>query len=77
MPITAAAASTWRVLVGFGGAAVLGVGLGLLIGLSPLMEKLFDPTIHLVIPDICSLLMALDLLDRRMVHPRRHEDRSP
>jgi NitT/TauT family transport system permease protein len=43
-----AGASTWRVLVGFGGAAVLGVGLGLLIGLSPLMEKLFDPTIQLV-----------------------------
>jgi NitT/TauT family transport system permease protein len=43
-----AAASTWRVLVGFGGAALLGVGLGLLIGLSPLMEKLFDPTIQLV-----------------------------
>jgi NitT/TauT family transport system permease protein len=43
-----ATASTWRVLVGFGGAAVLGVGLGLLIGLSPLVEKLFDPTIQLV-----------------------------
>src|SRR5262249_46693524 len=43
-----AAASTWRVLVGFGAAAVLGVGFGLLMGLSPLVEKLFDPTVQLV-----------------------------
>jgi NitT/TauT family transport system permease protein len=42
-----AAASTWRVLVGFGAAAALGVGLGLLIGLSPLVEKVVDPTIQL------------------------------
>lgn len=41
-------ASTWRVLAGFGIAAVLGVGLGLLMGLSPVIEKLFDPTIQLL-----------------------------
>ena len=40
-------ASTWRVCAGFGIAAALGVGLGLLIGLSPLVEKLLDPTIQL------------------------------
>jgi NitT/TauT family transport system permease protein len=39
-------ASVWRVLIGFGVAAVAGVGLGLLIGLSPLVEKLCDPTIQ-------------------------------
>jgi NitT/TauT family transport system permease protein len=43
-----AAASTWRVFVGFAVAAVLGVGLGLLIGLSPLVEKMVDPTIQLL-----------------------------
>ena len=41
-------ASTWRVLAGFGIAAALGVGLGLLIGLFPLVEHLFDPTIQLL-----------------------------
>jgi NitT/TauT family transport system permease protein len=41
-----AAASAWRVFVGFGAAAVLGVSLGLLIGLSPLIEKLVDPTVQ-------------------------------
>lgn len=41
-------ASTWRVFAGFAIAAVTGVGLGLLIGLSPLVEKLFDPTIQLL-----------------------------
>lgn len=43
-----ALASTWRVFAGFGIAILVGVGLGLLIGLSPLVEKLFDPTIQLL-----------------------------
>ncbi len=41
-------ASTWRVFTGFTIASCLGVGLGLLIGLSPVIEKLFDPTIQLL-----------------------------
>lgn len=43
-----AAASTARVAAGFAAAAVVGTGLGLLIGLSPLAEKLLDPTIQLL-----------------------------
>lgn len=41
-------ASGWRVLAGFAIAGLLGVAAGLLIGLSPLVERLFDPTIQLL-----------------------------
>lgn len=41
-------ASVWRVFAGFAWGAGLGTVLGLLIGLSRLMERLFDPTIQVL-----------------------------
>lgn len=41
-------ASLWRVFAGFGWGAGLGLVMGLLIGLSRLMERMFDPTIQVL-----------------------------
>ncbi len=41
-------ASVWRVFAGFAWGAGLGTMLGLLIGLSRVMERLFDPTIQVL-----------------------------
>ena len=41
-------ASIWRVFAGFGWSVALGVSAGLLIGLSRLLERLFDPTIQVL-----------------------------
>src|SRR5262249_16214470 len=41
-------ASTWRVFAGFSWGVALGIFLGLLIGLSRVMERVFDPTIHVM-----------------------------
>ena len=43
-----AAASTWRVFVGFAWGAGLGIFMGLLIGLSRVFERVFDPTIQVL-----------------------------
>jgi NitT/TauT family transport system permease protein len=43
-----AGASTWRVFVGFAWGTALGIFMGLLIGLSRLMERVFDPTIQVM-----------------------------
>ena len=43
-----AIASTWRVFVGFAWGTALGIFMGLLIGLSRLMERVFDPTIQVM-----------------------------
>lgn len=43
-----ALASTWRVFAGFGWGAGLGLVMGLLIGLSRVVERLFDPTIQVL-----------------------------
>jgi len=43
-----AAASTWRVYAGFAWGTALGIFMGLLIGLSRLMERVFDPTIQVM-----------------------------
>jgi NitT/TauT family transport system permease protein len=43
-----AAASTWRVYAGFACGTALGISMGLLIGLSRLMERVFDPTIQVM-----------------------------
>ena len=40
--------SAWRVFAGFGWGAGLGLVMGLLIGLSRLMERMFDPTIQVL-----------------------------
>jgi hypothetical protein len=39
-------ASIWRVYAGFGWGVTLGIFVGLLIGLSRLMERVFDPTLR-------------------------------
>jgi NitT/TauT family transport system permease protein len=41
-------ASTWRVFAGFGWGVALGIFVGLLIGLSKLMERMLDPTIQVL-----------------------------
>ena len=41
-------ASTWRVFTGFGWGVALGTFVGLLIGLSKLMERVLDPTIQVL-----------------------------
>jgi NitT/TauT family transport system permease protein len=41
-------ASTWRVFAGFGWGVALGIFVGLLIGLSKLMERVLDPTIQVL-----------------------------
>jgi NitT/TauT family transport system permease protein len=41
-------ASTWRVLAGFFWGVALGIFLGLMIGLSRVMERVLDPTIHVM-----------------------------
>lgn len=43
-----AAASTWRVFTGFAWGTALGIFMGLLIGLSRLMERVFDPTVQVM-----------------------------
>lgn len=43
-----AAASTWRVFTGFAWGTALGIFMGLLIGLSRLMERIFDPTVQVM-----------------------------
>jgi NitT/TauT family transport system permease protein len=43
-----AAASTWRVFAGFAWGTALGIFMGLLIGLSRLMERVFDPTVQVM-----------------------------
>jgi NitT/TauT family transport system permease protein len=43
-----AAASTWRVLAGFGWGVALGILTGLLIGLSRIMERVLDPTVQVL-----------------------------
>src|SRR5262249_12801248 len=41
-------ASTWRVFAGFGWGVALGIFVGLLIGLSQAMERIFDPTVQVM-----------------------------
>jgi NitT/TauT family transport system permease protein len=41
-------ASTWRVFAGFGWGVALGIFVGLLIGLSKLMERVLDPSIQVL-----------------------------
>jgi len=41
-------ASIWRVYAGFGWGVTLGIFVGLLIGLSRLMERVFDPTVQVL-----------------------------
>lgn len=41
-------ASTWRVLAGFAWSVALGITIGLLIGLSRLVERMLDPTIQVL-----------------------------
>jgi NitT/TauT family transport system permease protein len=41
-------ASTWRVFAGFGWGVTLGTFLGLLVGLSRVMERVLDPTIQVM-----------------------------
>jgi NitT/TauT family transport system permease protein len=43
-----AAASIWRVAAGFGWGGALGILAGLLIGLSRVMERVFDPTLQML-----------------------------
>ena len=43
-----AAASTWRVFTGFAWGTALGIFMGLLIGLSRLMERIFDPAVQVM-----------------------------
>src|SRR6516164_2363950 len=43
-----ALASTWRVFAGFGWGVALGIFLGLLIGISRMMERALDPTIQVL-----------------------------
>lgn len=41
-------ASTWRVFLGFGWGTAFGIFLGLLIGLSRVAERVFDPTVQVM-----------------------------
>ena len=41
-------ASTWRVFAGFGWGVALGIFFGLLIGLSRILERVFDPSIQVL-----------------------------
>src|ERR1700730_15738475 len=41
-------ASTWRVFAGFGWGVALGIFVGLLIGLSQVTERIFDPTVQVM-----------------------------
>ena len=61
--------SIWRVLLGFGAAALVAIPLGFLIGMSPLMLRALDPFIQLLKPisPLAWMPLALFVLKDRNV----------